>query len=119
MERICLNCKEPISGRADKKFCSDHCRSEYNYGARVSDYSTIKKVNYILRKNWNILNSLSTNGKNKTKRSKMIEKGFNFNYFTGMYTTKEGAQYYYVYNKGYIAIKDEYIAIVDKPDYLD
>jgi hypothetical protein len=119
MERTCLNCGDPVTGRADKKFCSDHCRSEYNYGSRSGEYSYVKRVNYILRKNWNLLTELNPDGKAKVKRSRMIEKGFNFNYFTGMYTNKNGTTYYYVYNKGYLPIDEEYVALVERPEYLD
>ena len=30
MKKKCLECKDPIIGRADKKFCSDQCRNTYN-----------------------------------------------------------------------------------------
>ena len=30
MEKQCLECGTAIRGRADKKFCSDQCRNQYN-----------------------------------------------------------------------------------------
>ena len=119
MDKTCLNCGEPFSGRADKKFCSDYCRSSYNYAPHAESYSYIKRVNYILRKNWNILKELNPNGKAKVSRTKMIEKGYNFNYHTGSYTNKNGVTYYYVYDKSYIPIENEYVALLEKPDYIE
>ena len=29
-KRECLECREPVKGRVDKKFCSDYCRNAYN-----------------------------------------------------------------------------------------
>ena len=29
-KRNCLECKDPVKGRIDKKFCSDYCRNAYN-----------------------------------------------------------------------------------------
>ncbi len=27
----CLNCKEVVEGRSDRKFCSGYCKSNYHY----------------------------------------------------------------------------------------
>ncbi len=119
MERACLNCGETFSGRRDKKFCSDYCRSAYNYTSKSENYKYVKRVNRILRKNLQILYELNPKGKSKAKRSKMIEMGFNFSFHTNIYTTKNGVTYYYVYDKGYIPIENDYVALIDKPDYIE
>ena len=43
-----------------------------------------------------------------------IEKGFDFNYFTSIYTTKAGTVYYFVYNQGYLPLEGDYYALVKR-----
>ena len=119
MNRKCLHCGEPVSGRSDKKFCSDYCRSSYNYDSKSETYGYVRKVNYILRKNWKLLNEFNPNGKAKIRKSKMLEKGYNFNYFTNTYTNQKGVTYYYVYNMGYISADEGYVTLLKKPDYIE
>jgi len=114
MEKSCLECKQPIKGRADKKFCDDSCRNEYNNRINKDSKNLIRNVNNRLRKNWRILEELNPKDKTKTSRSKMIEKGFDFSYFTSTYTTKIGTVYYFVYDQGYLPLENEYYALVKR-----
>jgi len=114
MEKNCLECKQPIKGRADKKFCDDSCRNEYNNRVNKDSKNLIRNVNNRLRKNWRILEELNPENKTKTSRSKLIEKGFDFSYFTSTYTTKIGTVYYFVYDQGYLQLENEYCALVKR-----
>ena len=69
-----------------------------------------------LRKNHRILEALNPNKKTKTTREKLIEKGFDFKYFTSIYTTQAGTQYYFVYNQGYLPLENNYYALVKRED---
>jgi len=42
----------------------------------------------------------------------MTQKGFDFDYFTSIYTTKTGNVYYFVYEEGYLPLDDDYYALV-------
>ena len=79
----------------------------------------MRNVNNILRKNRRILASLNPNGKSKAHRDKLLEHGFNFNYFTNVYKTKSGKVYYFCYEYGYLALSDQYYALVIRQDYVD
>ena len=114
MEKKCLECNEAFKGRSDKKFCSDGCRNAYNNRINKDSKNLIRNVNNRLRKNWRILEELNPNGKSKTSRSKLIEKGFDFSYITSIYTTKAGTTYYFVYNQGYLPLENEYYALVKR-----
>ncbi len=114
MEQKCLECNSHFKGRSDKKFCSDGCRNTYNNRVNKDSKNLIRNVNNRLRKNWRILEKLNPNDKTKTSRSKLIEQGFDFNYYTSTYTTKVGTIYYFVYNQGYLPLDNEYYAIVKR-----
>ncbi|MBL6448728.1 hypothetical protein JMN32_20615 [Fulvivirga sp. 29W222] len=118
-EKTCLECGTKIFGRIDKKFCSDQCRNSYNNKLNSDGTNYIRNINNILRKNRRILMSLNPNGKSKTHRSKLAEKGFDFNYFTNTYTTKAGAIYYFCYEYGYLPIDNDFFALVKKQEYVD
>ncbi len=112
----CQECNEPIKGRADKKFCDDSCRNEFNNRMNKDSKNLIRNTNNRLRKNYRILEALNPDDKRKISRSKLIEKGFDFNYFTSIYTTKVGTVYYFVYNQGYLPLEHEYYALVKRKE---
>jgi len=113
-ERKCMECKDRIIGRADKKFCSDACRNSYNNALNKDSKNLIRTVNNRLRKNYRILETLNTKDKTKTTKEKLLSKGFNFNYFTQIYTTKAGTVYYYLYDQGYLPLDNDFYLLVKK-----
>lgn len=114
MQKQCLECGEKLVGRIDKKFCSDYCRNAYNNRINKDAKNLIRNINNRLRKNWRILEALNPDQKTKTTRSKLISKGFDFNYFTSIYTTKKGTVYYFVYDQGYLPLDNDYYALVKR-----
>jgi hypothetical protein len=116
-EKLCLECGEPFKGRIDKKFCSDLCRVSFNNRINSEDVRYVRSINNILRKNRRILISLNPSGKNKVTRDKLKAKGFDFQYFTSQYTTKDGAVYYYCYEHGYLPLENELYLLVIKKEF--
>lgn len=114
MAKECLECGEKIVGRIDKKFCSDGCRNAYNNNVNKDSKNLIRNTNNRLRKNYRILEGLNPEQKTKTSRGKLIELGFDFNYFTSTYTTKAGTIYYFVYDQGYLPLEGDYYALVKR-----
>tara|TARA_B110001452_G_scaffold169273_1_gene141515 strand:- start:758 stop:1105 length:348 start_codon:yes stop_codon:yes gene_type:complete len=114
MKKKCPECSDLIIGRTDKKFCSDGCRNSYNNRVNKDQKNLIRNINNRLRKNWRILESLNPNQKTKTTRDKLISKGFDFNYFTSIYTTKSGTIYYFLYDQGYLPLENQYYALVKR-----
>jgi len=114
MEKRCPECETKIVGRIDKKFCSDACRNSYNNRFNKDTKNLIRNTNNRLRKNYRILEALNPDQKTKVARGKLIEKGFDFNYFTSIYTTKKGTVYYFVYDQGYLALEGDYFALVKR-----
>lgn len=114
MERICLDCSEPIKGRADKKFCDDQCRSNFNNRQKNEKNNFVNEVNNILRKNRSVLRQLNPDGKTKISREKLLTKGFNFTYFTHIYQTQKGAVYHFCYEYGYLKLENEDLLLVKR-----
>jgi hypothetical protein len=116
-DKTCLECLYPIKGRADKKFCSDLCRTAYNNRLNSARNNLIKNVNNILRRNRRILTELNPDGKKRVSLEKLKARGFNFDYFTSTYRTKAGVQYFYCYDQGYLPIEKDYCLLVVRKDF--
>jgi hypothetical protein len=116
-DQTCIECQVSFKGRIDKKFCSDQCRTVFNNRERSLENTYIKEVNSILKKNRRILLELNPEGKNRVSRDKLKSKGFDFSYFTSTYKTKDGAQYFYCYEQGYLPIEKEQCLLVIKKDF--
>ncbi len=114
MNKTCLECGEKIVGREDKKFCSDGCRNAYNNKINKDSTNFMRNVNNKLRKNYRILGALNVEGKLKTTRTKLLSKGFDFEFFTNILNTKTGNTYYFVYDQGYMALENDYFMLVKK-----
>lgn len=117
MANQCLECSKELFGRVDKKFCDDQCRSTYNNKQNSDSTQYIRNTNRILRANRRILEQLTPNEKSKTTRDKLIDKGFNFDYHTSTYTTKDNRTYYYCYDYGYLELDKGWYALVKKKEW--
>ena len=115
----CIECGQKITGRVDKKFCSDLCRNAYNNSRSRDKNNLMRKVNRILRKNRSILEGHNPKGMGKVSKAKLLKEGFDFSYYTNVYTTKAGKQYFFCYEQGYLPIENDYLALVIKKEYID
>jgi predicted nucleic acid-binding Zn ribbon protein len=114
--RYCLECGDTIQGRADKKFCGDQCRVAHNNRLNSDETNYVRNVNHALRKNRRLLQGLLSTGKTTISREKLMQIGFDFNYFTNIDKTKDGAIYYYCYEQGYLVTDQEFFMLVEKQD---
>ncbi len=118
-EKKCLECSDPIIGRADKKFCSDQCRNTYNNRLNSDASNTVRNINNILRKNRRILQELNKqSGKTMVKKETLLTNGFNLTYHTHTYTTKKGDVYYFCYEQGFLYLEDKemYLLVENKDE---
>lgn len=115
MIKKCLECGTEIKGRADKKFCSDYCRNAYNNNINKDSKNLVRNINNRLRKNYRILDSFELkDGKTKTTKTRLMDKGFDFEYLTNLYTTRKGSTYFFVYDLGYLPLDNDYYMIVKR-----
>lgn len=81
--RKCMDCGRELSGRADKKFCGDMCRSSYHNQTIQNDKSSVKKINSILRSNRKIILYLMKNAPEmEVSEQTLKELGFKFGFCT-------------------------------------
>ncbi len=115
-KRICIECNDTFNGRADKKFCSDLCRNAYNNKLNSDTNNLVRNVNNILRKNRRIISELlpEETATVSVSKQKLADKGFNFNYFTNITTTKTGKSYLFCYEYGYLPIEGNYYLLVKR-----
>lgn len=118
MERLCLYCQDSISGRIDKKFCSDQCRNAYNNEKNAGAENHVRRINGVLRKNRKLLEDVS--GKINKKVVPVVSltnAGFSFNYYTSSYTTKKGHIYFFCYEYGYLRLGTDKVMIVKRDNF--
>lgn len=116
MEKLCPECGEKILGRIDKVFCSDQCRNNFNNRQNRAETNYIRNVNSKLQKNRRILTKLAPVGKATVHKDMLLKEGFDFNFFTNIYTTKAGSTYFYCYEMGYLPIENNFYVVVKKSE---
>lgn len=112
--KTCLNCAKSIQGRADKKFCDDYCRNNYNNQIKAYSNNMIRNINNALRKNRRILEAMLPEAEETAKitRQNMLTKGFQFKYLTHTYTNKKGNTYFFCYDYGYLELEGDWFLLV-------
>ncbi len=119
MKKKCLDCGTEILGRTDKRFCSPECRTNFYNRVNSDKTNFMRNINNILRKNRRILEKYNPDGKSKVHKSKLLDDGFKLSYFTNIYQTKSGKTYYFCYEQGYLAIDNDWYALVVRQEYVD
>lgn len=112
MSRMCKECNNPVSGRSDKKFCCDDCRSAYNNRLNSDSNNFMRTVNNILRRNRRILHKLYDKGETSIDRDQLIRAGFAFGYYTNEKKITSGTVHRYCYELGYEEQKAEQYKLV-------
>jgi hypothetical protein len=119
--KTCLHCNKVLEkGRLDKKFCDYFCRNAYNNANIRESEKVIRDINQILRRNRSILKSINPEGKTVIRKESLLLQGFNFNYFTHKYDTKNGTTYWFCYEFGYAFSNREFdkVVIVNWQNYM-
>lgn len=119
MDNICLYCGNQLKGRNDKRFCDHQCRNAWHNSNQNRSEAYIKGINKILRKNRAILRYASPEGKTTVRKDFLLDLGFNFNYITNTYQTKNKNTYNFCYDYGYLKLEDEKVLIVKWQNYMN
>lgn len=113
MNRFCLDCNTEIKGRADKKFCDDQCRNNYNNRRKSEDGEFVKKINQILTKNRKLLKEYLDSNRG-VQREALAKKGFDFDYHTHYYLSNEGKVYAFCYEYGYLLAENDEVQLLKR-----
>ncbi len=122
MERRCLDCSEEIEGRIDKLYCNEQCRSAYHYRKNKEQRMTLfARIDRQLKLNRRLLKHFNHSGKSIIRAQKLLDAGFNPNYFTHYWKNKAGKVYLFCYDMGFLKVKeksmDKYL-LIDWQDYM-
>lgn len=110
----CLECLKSLAGRQDKRFCDNHCRSNYHNRLYRDELNQMKKVNKILRRNRRILETIFLSGRSAAHKVSLINSGFDFDFFTHLHDAASGSQYRFCYEYGYTFLNEESIKLLCK-----
>jgi len=61
---------------------------------------------------------LNPSGKTRVSRETLTKKGFDFNYHTSQYKTKENAVYHYCFEQGYLPVENNWYLLVVKKETM-
>ena len=111
--KSCFHCGKTVQGRSDKKFCTNHCRSDYNNKKiqKQGHNSSIVRINRILQHNRYILYSLRGRAESGCVSVEMlVEMGFHFGFHTHTISIKEKTKVF-CYDIGYLKKNDREVYI--------
>lgn len=120
--RTCPVCQSVLSGRMDKKYCSDQCRSLANNKNKMEAQRILLLTNQALRKNRTILKTLCPQGKATVRKEILLSMGFSPAAFTSIFVTRSKQVYYLCYDYGYTPIMEgqtEKALIVSRQEYMN
>jgi len=110
----CKICSKEITGRSDKKFCSEKCKNYYHTNLRRVTAIAVKEIDKKLHRNRSIL--LEILGKNKTQvkvpRIELEKRRFSFKYHTHFNINTMQKTYYFLYDIAWMEFSDDEVLIV-------
>jgi len=102
--------QKKLVGRTDKKYCNLHCKSAYQYQqAKEQPERFYNKVGNQLKLNRKILKEYNKGGKVTVRAALLKEKGFDTNFFTHFWKNQKSDVYLFVYEYGFLKIKENNI----------
>jgi hypothetical protein len=100
VRKTCPVCGSMLSGRSDKKFCDDGCRTTFNNRRWQQESEDIRKTDSILRRNRKILQSYSQSREAVClSKAHLMASGFRPDFVTRIAPDPSGGliRYYYEY----------------------
>lgn len=108
IQQYCKYCNEKLVGRTDKKYCNTHCKSAHQYQlAKNQPQRFYNIVDNQLKQNRKILKVFNRGGKVTVRAKLLDEMGFNPNFFTHYWKNKKGEIYLFVYEYGFLTLKEQ------------
>lgn len=111
--RKCIECDRIITGRADKKYCDDYCRSAYHNRKYRADNKELDGINSILKNNRKILATKYVDQLSLVSRTDLVAEGYDFRYATSIEDYKEYTCKY-CYDYGIVSLGASMCGVVMK-----
>lgn len=103
LQKVCLACGKELEGRADKKFCDQHCKSSFHYKKNLNEAPKFFNiVDNQLKLNRRILKEYFNKGNGMYNAETIRQHGFNQKYFTHYWKNDAGEIYLFVYEYGFL-----------------
>ena len=118
----CIHCNKELSGRSDKKYCDQYCKSARQYQLKKKDEGLFLSIERQLKKNRTLLKYFNRAGKSVIRQNKLIEAGFNPAYFTHYWKNSKGDVYLFCYEYGFFKRSENGKAkfvLVEWQDYMN
>jgi hypothetical protein len=108
IQQYCKYCDKELQGRTDKKYCNLHCKSAYQYQSTKEQPERFYNiVDNQLKLNRKILKEFNKGGKVTVRAELINEMGFDANFFTHYWKNQKGEVYLFVYEYGFLKIKEQ------------
>jgi len=115
-EKSCTHCSKKLVGRTDKKFCNNYCRSSFHNDQLGNRTNYIRRINYLLQKNRQILAaSYSIHpAKKPIPLSTLFIQGFSAMHFTHQEKNQRNDTFIFCYDYGYRKVGRNAVQIVQQ-----
>ena len=100
MNKNCPSCGHKVTGRSDKIYCSENCKSISAYERHLANEAHYLKILRILRKNRKVLKAHNKKGITIIRQEELKIQGFNEKYFTHTWKADNGKTYQFCFEFG-------------------
>ncbi|MXV16162.1 hypothetical protein [Hufsiella ginkgonis] len=111
----CHECGTLLKGRADKKFCDEHCRNAFNNRKNKTITNFVRRVDAHLKKNRIVLESLRGETDRLVHRSELLQRGFEPGYYTHICDLQNGQPCFFCYEYGFRQVNDREVLLLAEP----
>jgi predicted nucleic acid-binding Zn ribbon protein len=113
-KRQCIFCGKSLSGRSDKKYCNDQCRTNFSNDLKMKENLDIRTISLALKKNRNILRKfIGVKDANLVTEDLLRNSGFRFDYHTHYFTSElQKNVFTFCYDYGYRNIGNKKYKII-------
>ncbi len=106
----CLFCGKELSGRAGKRFCDNQCRAHFHYQKnKDKEVSLFQQIDRQLKTNRRLLKEHNKAGKTTLRKQRLLDLGFDPNFFTHYWKAQNGKVYFFCYEYGFMPVKEKNI----------
>ncbi len=120
--RRCPECNTDVVGRGNKVFCNSYCRTSFHSKKHRDKGETLfSKIDSQIKLNRRLLKLFNKAGKSTVNEKKLLDAGFDSNYFTHYWKNDDNVVYLFCYDVGFLSLRKQGKAkylLIDWQDYM-